>query len=98
MDEEEKERILRLYKEKNYNASDAPQFTQTVADEVQKCNKVDELAEALEMPDNIKDANVLLEQWQRQVVLTSSEARPHLIYHVARIGMQDLHTKLAISS
>lgn len=67
-----------------------------IAEEVQKCKKVDELAGALEMSDLLRDINgdakVLLEQWQKQ--MGTAAARSDLVYHLARIGMQELHTKL----
>lgn len=67
-----------------------------IAEEVQKCKKVDELAGALEMSDLLRDINgdakVLLEQWQKQ--MGTAATRSVLVYHLARIGMQELHTKL----
>lgn len=67
-----------------------------IAEEVQKFKKVDELAGALEMSDLLRDINgdakVLLEQWQKQ--MGTAAARSDLVYHLARIGMQELHTKL----
>lgn len=67
----------------------------SIAKEVQLSNKVPELAEALEMTSHSEsiggNAVTLLKLWQERAAETPQ--RPHLLYHLARIGLQDLHAK-----
>ena len=62
--------------------------------EVQKCEKVKELAEALEMSEHLEDINynarILLDLWQEEMEIVS---RPHLLQHLSSIGMQDMQKK-----
>ena len=69
-----------------------------IAEEVQLSNKAEKLAEALGMsPVLINNEDVdtveLLKQWQEQHKQSNFLHRPFLLYHLANIGMQDLHTK-----
>lgn len=68
-----------------------------IAEEVQLTNKMAELAEALEMTSEIvtvgDNAGMLLKLWQERAAKTDIPERPFLLYHLARIGLQDLHTK-----
>lgn len=64
-----------------------------IAQEVQKCNKVDRLIEVLEIREEEYDVRILLDHWQNRMKLKNVPARPHLLYHLAQIGMQNLHTR-----
>ena len=58
--------------------------------EVQKCEKVKELAEALEMEYINNNAQILLDLWQEEMEIVS---RHHLLQHLNSIGMQDMQEK-----
>ena len=64
-----------------------------IAEEVQKLNKVGELAEALEMSDHMEDisgdAKTLILCWKMKI----RSPRSHLKYHLMRIGMQHLQKR-----
>ena len=62
---------------------------EVIAMEVQKCNKVKELVEAL---DN-NDAKILLEQWQKKTDVMNVPARPYLLHHLSCIGIKDMQMK-----
>ena len=53
-----------------------------------------ELAEALEMSDDMEDINgdarTLIIRWQKEMKLLKSPIRPHLMYHLTKIGMKHL--------
>ena len=74
------------------------QEIQLIRDAVKESNKVEDLAAALGMSDCLEDADgdvkVLLQQWQERA--GSANQRSHLLYHLARIDMQDLHEKLVL--
>ena len=84
-------RILKLV------ASGSDSEMDMIAEEVQLSNKVQKLAEALEMSFHFEgtsgDAKELLKQWQKQSKIPNFLQRPYLLHHLANIGMQDLHTK-----
>ena len=62
--------------------------------EVQKCEKVKELAEVLEMSEHLEyinnNAKILLDLWQEEIEMVS---RPHLLQHLSTIGIQDMQKK-----
>ncbi len=62
-----------------------------IAKEVQAQGKLEELARALEMPHCTEDVKTLLQRWKKDMILTDSPARSYLMFHLASIGMQDLH-------
>ena len=65
--------------------------------EVQKCEKVKELAEALEMSEHLEyidnNAKILLEQWQKEIDMMNVPARPYLLHHLSCIGIKDMQIK-----
>ena len=67
---------------------------EVIAMEVQKYEKVKELAEALEMSEHLEyinnNAKKLLDLWQEETEIVS---RPHLLQHLGSIGMQDMQKK-----
>ena len=71
-----------------------------IAREVQQANKVQELAGELEMPGHFQEDESsvmsLLLQWQERIVSMKMSSRPVLMYHFARIGLQDLHLRLVL--
>ena len=81
-----------------------PNFSQQeiklITDAVKESDKVGDLAAALDMSDCLDaggDVEVLLQQWQEKVDPSNFIKRAHLLlYHIARIGMQDLHEKLVV--
>ena len=70
---------------------------EVIAMEVQKCEKVKELAEALEMSEHLEhinnDAKILLEQWQKEMDMMNIPARPYLLHHLSSIGIKDMQMK-----
>ena len=70
---------------------------EAIAIEVQKCEKVKELAEALEMSEHLEyinnDAKELLEQWQKEMNMMNVPARPYLLHHLSCIGIKDMQIK-----
>ena len=69
-----------------------------IVEEVQRANKGHELAQALEMSGHMegsgKDVKTLLLCWQEKMTSANTSARPVLMYHLAEIGLQDLHSRL----
>jgi hypothetical protein len=69
----------------------------SIADEITLANKVEELAKALEMASYLEIFNCsaieLLKQWQEQTTIADFLKRPYLMYHLVKIGLQDLHTR-----
>jgi hypothetical protein len=69
----------------------------SIADEITLANKVEELAKALQMTSYLKKFNCsameLLKQWQEQATTANFLKKPYLMYHLAKIGMRDLHTR-----
>jgi hypothetical protein len=69
----------------------------SIADQVTLADKVEELAEALEMTSYLENfkcsALELLKQWQEQATTADFLKKPYLMYHLAKIGMRDLHTR-----
>ena len=69
-----------------------------IAREVQGANKVQELAGELEMPGHFQEdessAMSLLLQWQERTVSVEMSPRPVIMYHLAKIGLKDLHSRL----
>ena len=67
---------------------------EVIAMEVQKCEKVKELAEVLEMSEHLlfinNDAKILLDLWQEEMEIVS---RHHLLQHLNSIGIQDMQKK-----
>ena len=67
-----------------------------IAAAVKDSNKVEDLAAALGMSDCLENVNgdvrIFLQRWQEK----GDAKRSHLLYHLARIGMQDLHEKLVL--
>ena len=96
-------KILQLYYEdqllykKVYEVVIPDSEIDLVVEEVQKANRVDDLAKALEMSDHLREsgkgAKTLLCNWQEKMKSTNTPARPVLMYHVARIGLQELHSR-----
>jgi hypothetical protein len=74
----------------------------SIADEVMLANKVKELAKALKMTSYLESFNCsvieLLKQWQEQATIADFLKKPYLMYHLAKIGMQDLHTRLVYTT
>ena len=72
-----------------------------IASEVPRAKKVQELAGELEIsghfPEDESSAMSLLLQWQERIVSMKMSPRPVLMYHLARIGLQDLHSRLVRS-
>ena len=70
---------------------------EAIAMEVQKCEKVKELAEALEMSEHLEyinnDAMILLEQWQKEMDMMNIPARAYLLHHLSCIGITDMQIK-----
>ena len=70
---------------------------QAIAEAIEDYDKVEELAEALYMnyylDKSKQNAKTLLELWQKEMESSAVSPRPYLIYHLARLGMQDLHKK-----
>ena len=66
-----------------------------VANEIEQCGKVYELRKALERSDDPEStsAQVLLDRWQKEMKSMGNPPRPHLMYHLARMGLKELHTK-----
>ena len=44
------------------------------------------------------DAKTLLSRWQKEIIAMGIPPRPRLLYHLARIGMEDLHSKFVFDS
>ena len=82
------------------NPNISQQEIKLITDAVKESDKVGDLAAALEMSDCLEDAGgdvgVLLQQWQEKADSSNIRKRSHLLYHIARIGMQDLHEKLVV--
>ena len=82
------------------NPNISQQAIEFITDAVIESNKVEDLAAALGMSDCLEDANgdvgSLLQQWQEKADSTNIPKRSRLLYHIARIGMQDLHEKLVL--
>lgn len=80
------------------NPNISQQEIELIIDAVKESNKVEDLAVALGMSDCLEDANgdvgILLQQWQERADSANTPKRSRLLYHLARIGMQDLHEKL----
>ena len=68
-----------------------------IADAIEESKKLEELAEALQVSQLLGDANgdarSLLVLWQKETESSSTSSRTCLLYHLARLGMQDLHKK-----
>ena len=79
------------------NPNLSQQEIELIAAAVKQSNKVEDLAAALGMSDFLEDVNgdvgILLQRWKERFDLTDTPKRSHLLYHLARIGMQDLHEK-----
>ena len=70
-----------------------------IIDAIKESNKVEDLAVALGMSDFLEDNNdvgILLQQWQIRADPTKVTKRSCLLYHLARIGMEDLHARLVL--
>ena len=82
------------------NPNISQQEIELIAAAVKESNKVEDLAAALEMSDCLEDVNgdvgILLQRWEERFDLTNTPKRSHLLYHLARIGMQGLHEKLVL--
>ena len=69
-----------------------------ISKEVQQAKKVQELAGELEMSGHCQEdessAMSLLLQWQERTVSVEMSPRPVLMYHLAKIGLKDLHSRL----
>jgi hypothetical protein len=69
----------------------------SIADEITLANKVEELAKALQMTSYLENFNCsameLLKQWQEQATTANFLKKPYLMYHLAKIGMRDFHTR-----
>ena len=82
------------------NPNLSQQEIELIAAAVNESNKVEDLAAALGMSDCLEDANgdvgILLQRWEERFDLTNTPKRSHLLYHLARISMQDLHEKLVL--
>ncbi len=68
-----------------------------IATEVERAGKIAEMCEALEKPAANVDARTLLGRWQKEMKSMGAPPRPHLMYHLARMGMKDLHAKSVAS-
>ncbi len=64
-----------------------------IAKEIQAQHKTDDLAKALEMTQHGPDAKTLLSRWQKEMADSNTPARPHIMFQLESIGMQDLHDK-----
>ena len=68
-----------------------------IADEVGAANKVSEMVEALEMPEEAggadKNPRQLLSRWQKEMGLMGIPARTYLMTQLLRIEMKDLHER-----
>ena len=82
------------------NPNISQQEIELIAAAVKQSNKVEDLAAALGMSDCLEDVNgdvkVLLQQWQERADLANIPKRSHILYYIARIGMQDIHEKLVL--
>ena len=65
-----------------------------ITKEIEACGKLAELRNALEVKGSDLDAKTVLSRWQKEMVAMGTPPRPRLLYHLARIGMEDLHSKL----
>ena len=78
------------------NPNISQQEIELIAAAVKESNKVEDLAAALGMSDCLEDVNgdvgIFLQRWQEK----ADAKRSHLLYHLAKIGMQDLHEKLVL--
>jgi hypothetical protein len=66
-----------------------------VAKEIEMSGKIAELRQALERFDDSECSSVklLLERWQKDMKSMGKPPRPILMYHLARLGLRELHTK-----
>ena len=68
-----------------------------IAKEIEKADKVEELAEVLKMTSHLKEINGngkrLLEMWQRVAASRDLLQRPHLMYYLEVIGLGHLHAR-----
>ena len=62
--------------------------------EVEKCGRAEDLKKVLETSGEDVSTELLLDRWRKEMLSTGTKPRPSLIYHLARIGMRELHTKL----
>lgn len=62
--------------------------------------QIEDLATSLGMSDCVKDVNgdvgILLKLWQERADTMNTPKLSSLLYHLARIGMQDLHARLVL--
>ena len=70
-----------------------------IAKEVERFGKKAELGAALERSEQVEDTTVrtLLDRWQKEMVAMGIAPRPHLMDHLARMGMKDLHAKSVLT-
>ena len=66
-----------------------------IAKEIEESGRLAELRDELEEEGADLDARTLLSRWQKEMVSMGTPSRPHLLYHLERIGIKDLHSKLA---
>ena len=67
----------------------------TIAREVERLGKINELAEALEMSDD--DATILLQRWRKEMTSLNTPTRKDLLYHLTNIdGLEHLVKRLVI--
>ena len=62
---------------------------------MERCDKAEDLKRVLEMSgEEGVSTELLLDRWRKEMLSIGTQPRPSLLYHLARIGMRELHTKL----
>ena len=64
-----------------------------VAKELERTGKASELRKALEIKSGDANIEFLLNRWRTEMLSAGTQPRPSLLYHLARIGLRDIHTK-----
>ena len=65
-----------------------------IAKEIEELGKLAELHDELEEEGADLDAKTLLTRWQKEMISMDIPSRPRLLYHLSRIGIKNLHSKL----